>query len=100
MLSERDRRTLAEIEHQLAADARFAAALGRAGRPGSRRAERWARRGYDAMIVLSGLTAVLCFALLLVCAGTVAVLLAGVACYLRQTRFPLRPARYPRRSVR
>ena len=50
--------------------------------------ERWARRAYDAIIVLGALTAALCFVLLLVRAGALAVIAVGAAYYLRPTRLP------------
>lgn len=71
MLSERDRRTLDAIERRTAEeDPRFAASM-RRDRPTW--ADRWARHGYDAIIVVAAATAALCFTLTLVCAGVLAV---------------------------
>lgn len=89
MLSERERRTLHEIEQQLAdGDERFAEMM---SRPLMGRASRWLRHGYDATIVFAGLLAVTCLALASngsAGAGVVAGALAGCAFYLRRRRFP------------
>jgi hypothetical protein len=85
MLSERDRRALDEIERQIAGDdPRFAASMQRAvpDRIG------WTHPGYDVIIVLAAVTAALCFVLLLVGAGVVAVLLVAATCYLRPQPLP------------
>jgi DUF3040 family protein len=93
MLSERERRTLREIEQQLAEeDERFAEVM---SRPLTGR--RWIRHGYDATIVLAGLLTVICLALAsngAAGAGVVAAALAVGAFYLRRRRFP--PAATPR----
>ena len=88
MLSERERRALREIEVQIAGqDPGFAASM-QHGLPN--RADRWTRRGYDAIIVLGAATAVLCFVLLLICAAVVALLVVATSCHLRARL--LRPA--------
>jgi O-antigen ligase len=87
MLSERERRTFEEIERQIVdADPRFAASMQRLL---SGRAERWACRGYDTIIVVAALSAVLCLALSSGGAGLVALVLAAVTFYLRPRRGPL-----------
>jgi hypothetical protein len=81
MLSERDRRTLDGIERQLEGeDPRFAASMRRV-RPTW--ADRWARDGYDATIVLAAAIAALCFALGLASAGLPAVAVVVVTWHLR-----------------
>jgi hypothetical protein len=59
----------------------------------SDRAQTWDRRGYDTIIVVGALSAVLCFALSLDGAGILATLLAAVTLYLRRRRFPPRIGR-------
>lgn len=89
MLSERERRTLREIEEQLAdQDERFAEVM---SRPLWSRASRWVRHGYDATIALAVLLSLTCLALAsngTAGAGVVAAALAGCAFYLRRRRFP------------
>ncbi|WP_028927770.1 DUF3040 domain-containing protein [Pseudonocardia acaciae] len=88
MLSERERRTLREIEERLAEeDQRFAEVM---NRPLTGRASRWLRYGYDATIVLAGLLAVTCLAVTpgrTAGAGVVAALLAVGVFILRRRRF-------------
>lgn len=91
MLSERERRTLEDLERCTAAeDPRFAAAM-LGARP--TQADRWARRGCAAVIVLGVATAALCFALLLIGPGLVAVLIVVAARYLRRASSPVPPSR-------
>jgi hypothetical protein len=54
----------------------------------SDRVHKSARRGYDTIIMVGALSAVLCFSLSLVGAGVLATLLAAVTLYLRRRRFP------------
>lgn len=94
MLSERERRTLGEIEQQLAEqDERLAKVM---SRPATSWTARWLRFGYDATIALAGLLAVTCLALAAngaAGAGVVAAALAGGAFYLRRRRFGRTAAR-------
>ena len=93
MLSERERRTLDDLERRTAVeDPRFVAVM-QGTRPA--RADRWARHGCEAVIVLGVATAALCFVLLLIGAGVVAVLLVAAACYLRRANCPASPGRGP-----
>lgn len=91
MLSERDRRTLRNIEQQiLDEDQQFAATM---SRPLTDRVYRWTRYGYDVTIALASLLAVTCLLLAPVGAGgagVVAALFALGTCYLRVQRFPRR----------
>jgi hypothetical protein len=86
MLSEWERRALQEIEQQISEETPwFEASLQRLL---SDRAHKWVRRGYDTIIMVGALSAVLCLALSLVGAGVLATLLAAVTLYLRRRRFP------------
>jgi hypothetical protein len=81
VLSEQDRRALDAIERRTAdEDPQFAASM-RHARPTW--ADRWARHGYDAIIVLAAATAALCFALALACAGMLAVAVVVATRHLR-----------------
>jgi Protein of unknown function (DUF3040) len=80
MISERERRALAEIERQLTgADPRFAKAMSR----GTPRGTMWPDAGCLAVIVLACLSALLCLALGLIGSAAVAVLLAAAAHQVR-----------------
>jgi O-antigen ligase len=75
-----------EIERQIVGeDPRFAASM-RGLLSG--RTERWVCRGYDVIIVVAALTAVLCLALSSGGPALVAILLAGVTFHLRPRRRP------------
>jgi hypothetical protein len=98
MLSERDRRDLDGIEQRIAGeDPRFAAAMQRV-RPTW--TDRWARDGYDAVILLAAASAVLCLALALLCAGVLAVAVLVALCRLRPRHFRPRLAGLRRRWPR
>ncbi|WP_028927708.1 DUF3040 domain-containing protein [Pseudonocardia acaciae] len=101
MLSERERRTLREIEQQLAEeDQRFAVAM---SRPLTSRASRWLRRGHDVTTVLAVLLALTCLTVTprtTAAAGVLAALLAITAFYLRRRRFPGLPTAERRWSGR
>jgi uncharacterized protein (TIGR03382 family) len=94
MLSERDRRTLHEMElHLLGEDPRLGTAMQQHAR-----ADRWARRGYDATIVVAGVLALTCLLLSGVGgggAGLVAAILAVVVWVLRRRRFSVPDAPPP-----
>jgi hypothetical protein len=93
ILSERERRILAEIQQQLAAtDPRFARAMRRGASDGA-----CSRAGCAAVTVLAGLSALLCAALLLIGPAIVAALLAAAAQYLRM-QLPRRSQHPPDRS--
>jgi hypothetical protein len=99
VLTERERRALQEIERQiLADDPQFAASM----QHPSNRADRWGRCGYDAIIAVAALSAMLCLVLSLVGAGVVAALLAAATSYLRPRHRPPRPDqwRWRRRTER
>jgi Protein of unknown function (DUF3040) len=98
MLSERDRRALDEIEQQITrADPRFAASMQRAT---PTRTDRWTRHGYDVTIMLGAVTAALCFVLLLICAGVVAVMLVAATFLLRPKHLTPRTDRWRARLRR
>ena len=59
----------------------------------SDRAHKWARRGYNTIIMVAALSAIVCFAVTSVGAGVLATLLAAVTFYLRRRRFPPRIGR-------
>jgi hypothetical protein len=85
VLTERERRALQEIEQQILGDyPQLAASM----QHPSNRADRWGRRGYDAIIAVAALSAMLCLALSLVGAGVVAALLAAATSYLRPRHRP------------
>ena len=92
MLSERERQALREIEQQLAGeDAGFATTM---SRPLSNSAQRWTRRGYDAVAVFALLLAVLCFSLSQDGTGGAAAVAAGFAVLVvvvRRRHFPPHP---------
>jgi Protein of unknown function (DUF3040) len=95
VLSERDRRALDAIERQVEGeDPRFAASMRRV-RPTW--TDRWAREGYDAIIVLAAATAALCFAIALLGAGVVAAAVVVGLCRLRPRHF--RPRRTNQRQL-
>ena len=91
MLSEWERQALQEIEQQICRETPwFEASMQRLL---SDRAHNWARRGYDTIIMVAALSAVLCCALSSVGAGALATLLAAVTFSLRRRRFPPRIGR-------
>ncbi len=86
MLSEREQQAIDEIEQQISEqDPRFVASMQRL-LPG--RVGRWTRRGYDAVIVVAALSALLCLTLSVPGAALTAVLLAVVTGYLRLRGYP------------
>jgi Protein of unknown function (DUF3040) len=86
VLSERERRVLAEIERDLCdSDPRLAKTM----RDGVTGTAKWTRAGCDTIAVVAGLSALLCLALLLIEPAVVAALLASAAFSLR-TCLPLR----------
>lgn len=91
MLSERDLRTLRDIEQQPAAeDRQFAAVM---SRPMTDRTYRRARLCHDIVIVLALVLAVVCFALYAnhtLDAAIASTLLAATTISLRSRRFPYR----------
>jgi Protein of unknown function (DUF3040) len=88
VLSERERRVLAEIERDLCdSDPRLARSM----RNGLTGAAKWTRAGCDAVVVVAGLSALLCLSLSLIEPAVVAALLAWAAFVLR-TRLPPRTA--------
>lgn len=88
MLSEREQRALRQIEQQIVADDPQFVATMRNLRV--RRTGRWSiRRSHDVIVVISGLSALLCMALSLAGPAAVAILLAVVT-------FALRPRAVPR----
>lgn len=90
MLSEREARSLREIEQHLTQDdMRFAALM---NRPVFDRRERRTRWAYDTVVVLAALAAVLCMVLAgsgTFGAGMAAMGFAVVTAYVRVRRFPL-----------
>ncbi|MCU1660984.1 MAG: hypothetical protein QOI36_1932 [Pseudonocardiales bacterium] len=97
MLTGRERRALQRIEQQiLGDDPQFAASM----KHPSNRSDRWGRRGYDAIIAVAALSAMLCLALSLVGAGVVAALLAAATFYRRPRHRPPRTDRWRSRRRR
>jgi Protein of unknown function (DUF3040) len=88
MLTEREQRTLREIERGLSADAPDLVATMRARR--LRRPTQGVRLTYDAVAVIAALSAIACFVLGVVGAGLVAALFAAAVVQVRCLRFPPR----------
>lgn len=87
ILSERERRILAEIERQFAdTDPRLARSL----RAGATSRTAWTRAGWAAISVLAVLSALLCAALMLIGPAIVAALLGATTYYFRPRLPPSR----------
>ena len=100
MLTEREQRTLREIELRLSADAPDLAAKMRDRR--TRQPMQGVRLTHDVVAVIAALSAIGCFALGVIGGGLVAALFAAVVVQVRVLRFPAqadaggtRPGRRP-----
>lgn len=89
MLTEREQRTLREIELRLSADAPDLAAKMRDRR--TRQPMQGVRLAHDVVAVIAALSAIGCFAVGVIGGGLVAALFAAVVVQVRVLRFPPQP---------